>query len=99
MLVTIEGGFNPRLKSVSSSADWLKVEDVGPTEMEEFTDPETGFKWLSGGSYPLLRLTYDSFDDRQNYEALLTSFDEPFAAVNALLKVIQDKGEEFKAIK
>ena len=37
--------------------------------------------------------------DRQNYEALLTSFDEPFAAVNALLKVIQDKGEEFKAIK
>jgi len=63
MLVTIEGGFNPRLKSVSSSADWLKVEDVGPTEMEEFTDPETGFKWLSGGSYPLLRLTYDSFDD------------------------------------
>lgn len=63
MLVTIEGGYNPRLKSVSSSADWLKVEDVGPTEMEEFTDPETGFKWLSGGSYPLLRLTYDSFDD------------------------------------
>ena len=37
--------------------------------------------------------------DRQNYEALLTSFDEPFAAVNALLKVIQDKGEELKAIK
>ena len=37
--------------------------------------------------------------DRQNYEALLTSFDEPFVAVNALLKVIQDKGEEFKAIK
>ena len=37
--------------------------------------------------------------DRQNYEALLTSFDGPFAAVNALLKVIQDKGEEFKAIK
>ncbi len=37
--------------------------------------------------------------DRQNYEALLKSFDEPFVAVNALLKVIQDKGEEFKAIK
>ena len=36
--------------------------------------------------------------DRQNYEALLKSFDEPFVAVNALLKVIQDKGEEFKAI-
>jgi len=37
--------------------------------------------------------------DRQNYEALLKSFDEPFTAVNALLKVIQDKGEELKAIK
>ena len=35
--------------------------------------------------------------DRQNYEALLKSFDEPFVAVNALLKVIQDKGEELKA--
>ena len=35
--------------------------------------------------------------DRQNYEALLKSFDEPFAAVNALLKVIQDKGVELKA--
>lgn len=34
--------------------------------------------------------------DRQNYEALLKSFDEPFAAVNALLKVIQDKGVELK---
>ena len=34
--------------------------------------------------------------DRQNYEALLKSFDEPFTAVNALLKVIQDKGEELK---
>lgn len=33
----------------------------------------------------------------QNYEALLKSFDEPFTAVNALLKVIQDKGEELKA--
>ena len=37
--------------------------------------------------------------DRQNYEALLKSFDEPFVAVNALLKVIQDKGEELKALK
>ena len=37
--------------------------------------------------------------DRQNYEALLKSFDEPFTAVNALLKAIQDKGEEFKALK
>ena len=37
--------------------------------------------------------------DRQNYEALLKSFDEPFTAVNALLKVIQDKGEELKALK
>jgi hypothetical protein len=37
--------------------------------------------------------------DRQNYEALLKSFNEPLTAVNALLKVIQDKGEEFKAIK
>ena len=36
--------------------------------------------------------------DRQNYEALLKSFDEPFVAVNALLKVIQDKGEELKAL-
>jgi hypothetical protein len=35
--------------------------------------------------------------DRQNYETLLKSFDEPFTAVNALLKVIQDKGEELKA--
>ena len=35
--------------------------------------------------------------DRQNYEALLKSFDEPFTAVNALLKVIQDKGEEFRS--
>jgi hypothetical protein len=30
---------------------------------------------------------------------LLKSFDEPFTAVNALLKVIQDKGEELKALK
>jgi hypothetical protein len=37
--------------------------------------------------------------DRQNYEALLKSFDEPFTAVNALLKVIQDKGEELKSLK
>jgi len=37
--------------------------------------------------------------DRQNYEALMRSFDEPFTAVNALLKVIQDKGVELKAIK
>ena len=37
--------------------------------------------------------------DHQNYEALLKSFDEPFTAVNALLKVIQEKGEEFKALK
>ena len=37
--------------------------------------------------------------DRQNYEALLKSFDDPFTAVNALLKVIQDKGEELKALK
>ena len=36
--------------------------------------------------------------DRQNYETLMKSFDEPFAAVNALLKAIQDKGEEFKAL-
>ena len=36
--------------------------------------------------------------DRQNYETLMNSFDEPFAAVNALLKAIQDKGEEFKAL-
>ena len=35
--------------------------------------------------------------DYQNYEALLKSFDEPFVAANALLKVIQDKGEELKA--
>ena len=34
--------------------------------------------------------------DRQNYEALLKSFDEPFTAVNALLKVIQQKGEDIK---
>jgi hypothetical protein len=30
---------------------------------------------------------------------LLKSFDEPFTAVNALLKVIQDKGEELKSLK
>lgn len=35
--------------------------------------------------------------DRQNYVALMRSFDEPFTAVNALLKVIQDKGVELKA--
>ena len=34
--------------------------------------------------------------DRQNYEALLKSFDEPLTAINALLKVIQDKGVELK---
>lgn len=34
--------------------------------------------------------------DRQNYEALLKSFDEPLMAVNALLKAIQDKGVELK---
>lgn len=47
------------------------------------------------------RLVHDRMNptDRQNYEALLKSFDEPLMAVNALLKAIQDKGEEFKAIK
>lgn len=34
--------------------------------------------------------------DRQNYEALVNGFDEPFAAVNALLKAFQDKGVELK---
>ncbi len=34
--------------------------------------------------------------DYQNYEALLKSFDEPFDAINALLKVIQEKGLELK---
>lgn len=38
-----------------------------------------------------------STTDRQNYEALLKSFDEPFVAANALLKAIQDKGVELKA--
>ena len=37
-----------------------------------------------------------STTDRQNYEALLKSFDEPFDAINALLKVIQEKGLELK---
>ena len=34
--------------------------------------------------------------DRQNFEALMKSFDEPLVAVNALLKAIQDKGVELK---
>ena len=36
--------------------------------------------------------------DHQNYEALLKGFDEPYNAINALLKAIQDKGKELKAI-
>lgn len=34
--------------------------------------------------------------DRQNYENLLKSFDEPLTAINALLKAFQDKGVELK---
>jgi hypothetical protein len=66
---------------------------------------------IAGNSLPSVALRFEgesdfrvihdrmSPTDRQNYEALLKSFNEPLTAVNALLKVIQDKGEEFKAIK
>ena len=45
------------------------------------------------------RLIHDRMNptDYQNYVALLKNFNEPFTAVNALLKVIQDKGVELKA--
>lgn len=34
--------------------------------------------------------------DRQNYENMLRGYDEPFDAINALLKAFQDKGVEMK---
>ena len=37
--------------------------------------------------------------DRQNYEDMLKGFAEPINVVNGLLKVIQEKGEELKALK
>ena len=47
------------------------------------------------------RLIHDRMNptDRQNYETLLKGLGDPINALNALLKVIQDKGEELKAIK
>ena len=36
--------------------------------------------------------------DRQNYENMLRGYDEPFDAVNALLKAFQDKGVELKEL-
>lgn len=47
------------------------------------------------------RLIHDRMNptDRQNYETLLKSLGAPINALNAFLKVIQDKGEELKAIK
>ena len=36
--------------------------------------------------------------DRQNFEALMKSFDAPLVALNGLLKALQDKGVELQAI-
>ena len=36
--------------------------------------------------------------DRQNFEALMKSFDAPLVAINGLLKAIQDKGVQLKEI-
>ena len=36
--------------------------------------------------------------DRQNYENMLRGYDEPFDAINALLKAFQDKGVELKEL-
>ena len=54
----------------------------------------------------LIGLWWDEFEyadmnasDLKNYEDMLKSFAEPINVVNGLLKAIQEKGEELKALK
>ncbi len=71
-LLTIEGGYNPELASVTSNASWLQVENAGPTTLAGYTDPTTGFEWLSGGTYPVIRLKGDAVSDLKERKAQVT---------------------------
>ena len=71
-LLTIEGGYNPELASVTSNASWLQVENAGPTTLAGYTDPTTGFEWLSGGTYPVIRLKGDAASDLKERKAQVT---------------------------
>lgn len=71
-LLTIEGGYNPKLASVTSNASWLQVENAGPTTLAGYTDPTTGFEWLSGGTYPVIRLKGDAASDLKERKAQVT---------------------------
>ena len=71
-LLTIEGGYNPELASVASNASWLQVENAGPTTLAGYTDPTTGFEWLSGGTYPVIRLKGDAASDLKERKAQVT---------------------------
>lgn len=71
-LLTIEGGYNPELASVTSNASWLQVENAGPTTLAGYTDPTTGFEWLSGGTYPVIRLKGDAASDLKDRKAQVT---------------------------
>ena len=71
-LLTIEGGYNPELASVTSNASWLQVENAGPTTLAGYTDPTTGFEWLSGGTYPVIRLKGDAASDQKERKAQVT---------------------------
>ena len=71
-LLTIEGGYNPELTSVTSNASWLQVENAGPTTLAGYTDPTTGFEWLSGGTYPVIRLKGDAASDLKERKAQVT---------------------------
>ena len=66
--VVIEGGFNPDVTEVVSNADWLQARYLGTIELEEYKDPNTGFFWLSGGKYPLLELSYETYDYLGGYD-------------------------------
>ena len=59
--LVIEGGYNPHVSKLVSHADWLKADYLGTVKLEEYKDPDTGFHWLSGGEYPLLELSYDTY--------------------------------------
>ena len=83
--------FNVTQKSTGVKAEGKFITDV----IDGDNLPSVALRFKGESDF---RVIHDrmSPSDHQNYEALLKSFDEPFTAVNALLKVIQDKGEELK---
>ena len=57
---------------MTSNASWLQVENAGPTTLAGYTDPTTGFEWLSGGTYPVIRLKGDAASDLKERKAQVT---------------------------